>query len=262
MYPQQIHSYLLQFFKENNCQIVNANDHYINVQLTIEMDKKIMNRPFYWKYLESTDGVPSPAQLMFITDKNKLVEDIKGEVVHFGSPRLSQLFQATKELGSFVQMYERVVDNLETQTILTPWLGVNYKISYYSDQTKEILYSLGINLMTGYIVEGFQESISEVNLETIMTGNTFNLPYIIKPIRALDRLDAVIENSIQQDDHTWAEEAKMRWKKDRDVLEYFYEGVENKPDCYEIEKQAMDQQFEARIKIDIINGGLFYLKGT
>ena len=185
MYPQQIHGYLLQFFNENNCRILNDNDHYINVQLTIEMDKKIMNRPFYWKYLESTDGVPSPAQLTFITDKNKLVEDIKGEVVHFGSPRLSQLFQATKEMGSFVQMYERILDKLETKTILTPWLGVNYKISYYSDQTKEILYSLGINLMTGYLIEGFQESLSEVDLEIIMSENTFNLPYIIKPIRAL-----------------------------------------------------------------------------
>ena len=59
-----------------------------------------MNRPFYWKYLESTNGEPSPAQLTFITDKNKLVEDIKGEVVHFGSPRLSQLFQVMKEMGS------------------------------------------------------------------------------------------------------------------------------------------------------------------
>ena len=90
--------------------------------------------------------------------------------------------------------------------------------------------------------------------------NTFNLPYIIKPIRALERLDGVIENIIQQDDHTWAEEAKMRWQKDQEVLEYFYEGVENKPDCYEMEKEAMDQQYEARIKIEIINGGLFYLK--
>ena len=77
----------------------------------------------------------------------------RGEVVHFGSPRLSQLFQATKELGSFVQMYERTLVESETQTILTPWLGVNYKISYYSDQTKEILYSLGINLMTGEVIE-------------------------------------------------------------------------------------------------------------
>ncbi|NYF24391.1 YqhG family protein [Sporosarcina sp. JAI121] len=260
MYPQQIHSYLLQFFKENNCQIVSDNDHFINVQLTIEMDKKIMNRPFYWKYLESTNGVPDPAQLTFITDKNKLDENIKGEVVHIGSPRLSQLFQVTKELGSFVQMYEKVNDGLETKTILTPWLGVNYKVSYYSDQTKETLYSLGINLMTGELKEAFQESLYEMDLDVNMPDNTFNLPYIIKPLRALERLDAVIENTIQQDDHTWAEEAKMRWKKDREVLEHFYEGVEDKPDCYETEKEAMEQQYEARIKIEIINGGLFYLK--
>ena len=26
-----------------------------------------------------------------------------------------------------------------TQMILTPWLGVNYKIAYLSDQTKEML---------------------------------------------------------------------------------------------------------------------------
>ncbi|KAA0966336.1 hypothetical protein FQ087_08900 [Sporosarcina sp. ANT_H38] len=260
MYPQQIHSYLRQFFHENNCQILNDNDHYINVQLTIEMDKKIMNRPFYWKYIESTDDEPSPAQLTFITDKNRLVEDVKGEVVHFGSLRLSQLFQATKEMGSFVQMHERVENKLEKKTILTPWLGVNYKISYYSDQTKEILYSLGINLMTGQVLERFQELLSGVDLDTTMSANTYNLPYIIKPIRALERLDGIIDNIIQKEDHTWAEEAKLRWQKDRRVLEYFYEGVENKPDCYEIEKEAMDQQFAARIKIDIINGGLFYLK--
>jgi len=260
MYPQQIHSYLLQFFNENNCQVLNDNDHYINVQLTIEMDKKIMNRPFYWKYLESIDGEPSPAQLTFITDKNRLVEDVKGEVIHFGSPRLSQLFEATKEMGSFVQMYERVGDKLGPQTILTPWLGVNYKISYYSDQTKEILYSLGINLMTGQVIEEFQELLSAVDLDAIMSENTFNLPYIIKPIRALERLDGIIDNFIQNADHTWAEEAKLRWQKDRRVLEYFYVGLEKKPDCYEIEKEAMDQQYEARIKVDIINGGLFYLK--
>src|SRR6185437_9529981 len=117
MYPQQIHNYLLQFFNENNCRILNDHPHYIDVQLTIEMDKKIMNRPFYWAYLESTNEEPNPAQLTFITDKNLLDETIKGEIVHFGSPRLSQLFHVTKELGSFVQMYERVLATPEIQTI-------------------------------------------------------------------------------------------------------------------------------------------------
>ena len=108
MYPQQVHSYLQQFFTENDCCILGESDHYMTVQLTIDMDKRIMNRPFYWQYVEATDGEPNPAQITFITDQNRLEGKILGEVVHFGSPRLNQLFQATKELGAFVQMFEQV----------------------------------------------------------------------------------------------------------------------------------------------------------
>ena len=54
MYPQQIHQYVRQFFNENNCTILRESEHFVQVQLTVEMDKKIMNRPFYWKYVEST----------------------------------------------------------------------------------------------------------------------------------------------------------------------------------------------------------------
>lgn len=260
MYPQQIHEYLVRFFKENNCQIVKEHDHYITVQLTIDMDKKIMNRPYYWQYIENTNIVPSPAQITLITDQNKLEEDIKGEVVHFGSPWLNQIFQATNDLGSFVHMYERVSGNPGSQPILTPWLGVNYKVSYYSDQTKEMLYSLGINLMTGEMKHSFQEEISELDLDSTMPKNAFDLMYIIKPIRGLERLDAAIESLIQHDDHTWADEAKSRWQKDRQVLEHFYEAMDNKPECYEMEKKAMDEQYQTRINIDVVNGGLFYMQ--
>ncbi|QBP41243.1 YqhG family protein [Paenisporosarcina antarctica] len=260
MYPQQIHGYLQKFFTESNCPILNSNNHFMTVQLTVDMDKKIMNRPFYWRYLENTDGVPNPAQLTFITDQNQLDEDIKGEVVHFGSPRLNQLFQTTKELGAYVQMYEKVFNQSKIKTILTPWLGVNYKVSYYSDQTKEMFHSLGINLITGNLVDGFQDWVNGLDLNSRMSDDAFKITYIIKPIRAMERLDAALENIIQEDDHTWAEEAKMRWHKDREILEYFYEGIENKPECYELEKKAMQEQYESRIKIEIVNGGLFYLK--
>lgn len=260
MYPRQVHDYLQKFFKENNCEIVHGDEHYLTVQLTVDMDKKIMNRPFHWQYIENINGVPDPAQITLITDQTKVSKSMKGEVVHFGSPRLSQLFQTTKELGAYVQMYERVENNVETRPILTPWLGLNYKVSYYCDRTKEMLHSLGINLMTGDVINGFQESIAIKELDTEKSERAFLLPYIIKPLRALDRLDAVIENLIQQEDHTWAENAKGRWQKDLEILEHFYEGVEVKPESYEMEKKAMEEQYEAKIKVDIINGGLFYLK--
>ena len=259
MYPQQVQQYLRTFFLENNCQFVNDTDHYLTVQLTIDMDKRIMNRPYYWQYVETTGGVPSPAQLTLITDQTKLKENIKGELVHFGSPRLSQLFQVTHEMGSFIQMFEQVEATIN-RPILTPWLGVNYKVSYYSNQTKELLHSLGINLMNGNILPNFHTSLIDMNLASAMPPNAFLLPYVIKPIRGLERLDGVIENFIQQDDHSWADQAKKRWQRDMRVLEFFYEGVEVRPESYEMEKTALEQQYEARIKIEVINGGIFYLK--
>lgn len=259
MYPQQVQQYLRTFFSENNCQFVNDTDHYLTVQLTIDMDKRIMNRPYYWQYVETTGGVPCPAQLTLITDQTKLTENIKGELVHFGSPRLSQLFQVTHDMGSFIQMFEQVEGTIN-RPILTPWLGVNYKVSYYSNQTKELLHSLGINLMNGNIISNFHTSLNEMNIAPSMPPNAFLLPYVIKPNRGLERLDGVVENAIQQDDHSWAEQAKKRWQRDMRVLEFFYEGVEVRPESYGMEKTALEQQYEARIKIEVINGGIFYLK--
>ncbi|WOV86762.1 YqhG family protein [Sporosarcina oncorhynchi] len=262
MLPHQIHRYLSRFFNENNCQIINDQGHYLSVQLTIEMDKKIMNRPFYWQYVESTDAVPYPAQLTFITDATKLQNEVSGEIVHFGSRRLNQLFQVTRQQGAVVKMYESIHNAYEVKTILTPWLGVNFKVTYSSDQTKETLYSLGMNLMTGQMIDGFQEHLNSISLNEEMSPGTFNLPYTIKPLRALGRMELTVIDLIKQDDHSWIEEVNKRWKKDCKVLEYFYEGVENKPESYEVERQAMEEQYTPKIKIDIINGGMFYLKGV
>lgn len=258
MYPQQIHNYLQSFFTENNCLILSTNEHYLIVQLTIEMDKKMMNRPFYWQYIESTGGEPAPAQLTFITNKNALTEKVNGEVIYFGSPRLTQIFSLIQEMGSYVQMYEQGQPNVET--ILTPWLIVNYKVAYYSHQTKEFIYSLGMNLMTGEVLKDFQQSLMTRPLQATIPANVFCLPYTIKPENAVDRLELILENVIRKDDHTWAEEAREKWGKEKLILDYFYEDTDIKSERYQTEQQALADQYEARIQIDVINGGLFYLK--
>lgn len=257
MYPQQVQQYLQTFFLETNCPILTEHPHYMIVQLTEEMDKKIINRPFYWQYVESAGIEPAPLQLTFITDRTNFEDDIKGEMIHFGSPRLSLLFDATKELGAFVKLYEHT-DQGEGM-ILTPWLGVNYKISYYCNHTKEMLYSLGINLLNGQITENFQEVLKERELHASIQEDAFTVPYIIKPARALDRLDNLVEELIIDDDHTWAKAAEARWLRDLEVLEYFYVDSVSKPESYELEKKALEEQYTPRIKVDMVNGGLFYL---
>ena len=60
MQQQEIHSYLKNFFTTNNCTIEQDNGKYMTVQLTIEMDKLLMNRPFYWHYIEKIGAEPNP----------------------------------------------------------------------------------------------------------------------------------------------------------------------------------------------------------
>lgn len=258
MYPQQIHNYLQQFFIENHCPILSASEHYLIVQLTIEMDKKMMNRPFYWQYIESTGDTPTPAQLTLITNKNALTERIMGEVIHVGSPRLTQIISLIQEMGAYVQMYEKGAPQLET--ILTPWVIINYKISYYSHRTKEQILSLGMNLMTGEVLKDFQESLVTRPLQSTVPPHTFCLPYTIKPKNAIERLDNLVEKVIRKEDHSWADEAMQKWEKEKLVLAYFYEGMADKPAHYKIEHEALAEQYETKIEIEVINGGLFYLR--
>ncbi len=260
MFALEVHDYLRTFFRETNCDLLEDEDFGLTVQLTIDIDKKIMNRPFYWQYIETTGTEPNPARLTLITDRSKMENPYMGEIIHFGSRRLNQIFKATKELGSFVQMFEKISSQTGNRPVLTPYFCVNYKVSYYCDQTKESMYSLGINLINGVIKDNFHESISNLNLDNQLPDDVYCLPYIIKPHRGLERLDEMIQSVVQQDDHSWAEEARDRWEKEQEILDYFYEGVEEKPECYEIERKALHERFNPRINIEIINGGLFFLQ--
>lgn len=71
MKQRDIHTFLLRFFQANQCDILEESAGHMTVQLTIDMDKLIMNRPFYWHWLEKTGGVPEPRQLTLITDQKK-----------------------------------------------------------------------------------------------------------------------------------------------------------------------------------------------
>lgn len=105
------------------------------MQLTAEVDKQIMNRPFYWHWLEKTGGQPNPMKITLITNEEAAPEDIEGEFIHFGSPRLFQIFQAVKKNGKFIRLYEKV-RFMGGHTPLEPWLGLNVTISFQSDMKK------------------------------------------------------------------------------------------------------------------------------
>lgn len=61
MQQHEIHNYLYNFFEANNCEILERSPHLLDVQLTIEMDKLLMNRPFIGTILKNRRRTESDA---------------------------------------------------------------------------------------------------------------------------------------------------------------------------------------------------------
>jgi hypothetical protein len=259
MQQQEIHQFLERYFYANKCEIIENENSYMIVQLTVELDKELMNRPFYWHYLEKTGGVPNPMRLTLITDKQNAPKDIRGEVVHFGSPRLHQLFQSTRNLAGYIRLYENYQNPNMNNIPLRPWLGLNVRISYQCDRKRDVFKSFGLQLINGQIVENFHDLLLGLALTPRIPDYSFTLSPLIMPKSGILRIGNIIRKEINLENHDWADNARKRWQRDIELLEHFYEELDEKGESYEIEKKALQEQYEPKINISIINGGLFYL---
>lgn len=255
---QEIHNFLERFFLANDCEITENKPGYLTIQLTVDMDKELMNRPFYWHYLEKTGGTPNPAKLTLITNPTVAPSDIKGELIHFGSPRLHQLFASAKNLAGYIRLYEDNGGKPEQQSALKPWLGLNIKVSYQCDRKRDIFRSLGLQLINGQIIDSFHSVIEKRRMTAKIPDYTFTLSPLIMPKSGIMRIQNTIKQSLLEEDHNWAIAARDRWKNDLELLEHFYEEVEE-TETLETERLALKEQYEPKINISIINGGLFYL---
>ncbi|WP_102345615.1 YqhG family protein [Bacillus sp. Marseille-P3661] len=258
MQQQDIHNFLYRYFVSNGCDIIEQSEGHLIAQLTVDLDKQLMNRPFYWHYVEKTGGQPQPMKLTLITDQNKAPNTVQGMNIHFGSPQLHQIFESTKRMAATIRMYELIKPNGQN-VALHPWLVLNTKISYQCDRKRDLFISLGLNLINGVILDRFHNKLLKKKLTPKIPDFCFTLSPLIKPKSGLLRIENVIKQMIESDDHTWADEARIRWKKDQDLLDHFYEDNDEKPENYVIEKQAIEDQYKPKIKVNIINGGLFYL---
>ncbi|GGE46677.1 hypothetical protein GCM10011391_26900 [Pullulanibacillus camelliae] len=252
-----IHDYLYHYFKAGGCDILENRPGFLKIKLTVELDKLLMNRPFYWHYIEKL-GQQGDTQVLALKTNS---EEEEGEFIHFGSPRLHQIFQSAKTLSPSIRLYEALTPK-SGQTPLYPWLGLNVKVSYCSDWKRDYILSLGINLVNGAIVKAFQESVAALSLTPKIPDFCYTLSPMIKPINGLYRLERVVEGLILDDKHDWATDAMERWEADLQLLTQFYEDYEGEEDItavFEQEKQALKEQYEPYVKVSIINGGLFYL---
>lgn len=190
-------SWLQVYLQAHGCHITKQDDLYA-AKLTRRLDEQLMNRPFYWKYMDAIDDKGEASTIYF--HRNKSVNDDK--YLHTDHQLLVRIFHELKQSQQFIVGYEQI--KTTTQQILHPYFFMNTIIRYEGKHVKEEIHSVGINLINGRIVTQMMDQLNEISISEMITP----LCYIVRPIISLQRayhlIDDTFDEYIQQISHEWA----------------------------------------------------------
>lgn len=141
---------------------------------------------------------------------------------------------------------------------LTPWLNLNYSISYICDKKKDRLASFGINLISGEIKEDFFHALQQRCLVKKLPHYQFvKQPHIPLP-DAVKKTQRHVKNVLADEDQAWAREAETRLREEQDILRAYYRDEENEEEQRR-RMQELEWQYRPQIDVQLVNAGLFYL---
>lgn len=276
----QLQHYVFRYFQATNSHILETSPGHLRVKLSETADKDLTNRPLYWSFVEQTGETPQTMTLTFIFDRQQTPEEVEGEELRFGSPRMAQIFSSATKHGQWVRLYEDVgVDRSNRQPLsLVPWLCVNCKVQYICDRKKDEIHSLGVDLITGEIKERWIHDLQKRRLTPRIPPRVHTLPAHIPLEKALQQLEHWLTRHIRSQDTAWVDDARMRMEEEMDRLKQYYENkkasatetiqpghpaqataIGETEAAYQKQLDEVKWQYEPRIQIDLINAGLFYL---
>ncbi|WP_067728064.1 YqhG family protein [Oceanobacillus damuensis] len=250
-----LNSFLCSYFTAKNCTIVENSDGMLKIQLNEQMDRELMNRPFYWHYIKKIGRDGDPMQLTLITNPEK--RNVPGEWIHFGSPRLQQIMNNLKRNERFTKLFQKV--DKADKTPLFPWLVTNIKISYQGQLKKDEIFSIGLQLVNGQMKVDLMDSLEELKLQTTISDYCFTLSPLIKLKSGYLRIEEVLSTYINNQEHDWAEKSRKILEEEIQTLKHFYTGDDGNAQM-EKEINEITNRYHPTITVNVINGGIFYLK--
>lgn len=296
----QIKQFITRYLSATQCQIIEKTPESLLVKLSPLADRALTNRPYYWSFVERTGAEAETLTIRFnFEEPNELPFDkesaqsqaqrvqtpplsfgqrIPEEKMYYGSAMVKQIFQHCRTNGKYVELYENTKAEPSTHlsrqaaygfaTPLTSWLGVNYKVEYICDMKKDEIYSLGMNLSTGEIVENFYSLICNKQLMPKMPTQT-HLRETISLTRAAVDLEKYIEKKLIIGDHEWASLAMERYRDEVQRVETYYKQMQNDDEPSESDEnhtwqlhnklKEIEQQYRPKITVNVINCGIFHL---
>ncbi|KAB8128451.1 hypothetical protein F9U64_16090 [Gracilibacillus oryzae] len=250
-----LYFFLDQFFTDNGCHVTKPEENELVVQLTRELDIALMNRPFYWHYMDKIGQQGMPMSLHLHTGESH--NDPKKEWIHYGSPRLQQIFHYIQTHAKTTVLYEEI--QTEQKTALYPWLIVNLKIDYIGKQKKEEVNSLGLHLINGTILNQMMEILQKIDFKEKVSDYSYTITPIITPSSGFHRIFRYSEQELLKKDHTWAIQSKEALEEELNLLRHFFQDQDADEDLFHNEAVRLKERFEPRININIINAGIFYI---
>lgn len=238
----------------HHCHLINNQDGILTVKLTETMDRALMNRPFYWHYIKGTGNQGEPMQLSFITNPNK--RDQEGEWIHFGSPRLQQIIHHLKQDQKFIKVFQQI--SATHNTPLYPWLLTNIKVHYEGKQNKDELFSIGLHLVNGTMKTDMMSLLQPIQLNNTIADYCYPISPLIKLRSGFNRIEAVIDRYINDQQHHWAKEAIETLNEEIEMVKHFYIHQDDKTELGK-EIDELTARYTPTISYEVINGGLIYL---
>ncbi len=250
-----LEKFIIDFFHAYQCKVEKQDKGIIKVELTEELDKAIMNRPFYWHYMESTGQIGIPATLTLITDPTK--RNGTGEYVDIGSPRIQQMFSLISKREKYTKLFQEIKTDINTP--LYPWLLVNMKICYKGKQKKEELISLGVQLINGKVIVNMMDELEPLALKKHISDHCYTLSPIITLTSAYKRIEKIILDYVEKQPKEWARETMEIQREEIALLNQFYEDDPENA-IYKKEKEELNQRFTPEISLEVVSGGIVYLR--
>ncbi|WP_426249480.1 YqhG family protein [Paenibacillus pabuli] len=183
---------------------------------------------------------------------------LKEDVV-YGSRRLQQIFNAAREGGAYVNLFEQAAKRqlrATEPTVYEPWLGVCFKVEFACDLKKEELHFIGISLRTGEIIEKFGSKLNRRDLSPRLAENMHVQTAKISLADAGAALESHLTNRLLQLDYSWAEMAKERLDLELAVVDTYYEAVlrEDTPEVEADRLSDSSREDHASDKVGVMSG--------
>lgn len=220
---RQIQDFCRRYFHAVDAPILVDQEDFLQVELPREIDKELIERRYYWMYIEATNQNPPNTVLSMSFRPDLEIEGVdKMDFVTLGSFLLNKIIESTQKRGRFTRAYQKVT---MPGTRLQPMLLTTFKLSFVADRRRDEMVSYGVDLLTGRVVRDFYEQVEKLPFQA--APSEFTPP--VEPKYTVDQGYQKIREALQAEiealDHTWAEEADEHLKREIEQLETYYDSL-------------------------------------